>query len=684
MTKTCEVTAVHWAGSTGGAVFTVQADEASHRVFAPASVMPRPPVRGEIWTIDGTIKNHPRYGLQVEATRALLSRPSGRMVLSFLKGPACPGIGSAKAAELWKELGESIYDALGDPTDRRIAYVVGDGPARHAQEAWADQEAEVAAWRWCDAHGLPIHLSRRLSAIYGTELCERMEENPYRILAFSNWKTAERLAQAIRMSRNDPKRLVGAVESILFDRLDQGHTAITRPELKKHLGQRLATPPETVELAIKCALDDGAIVDLNGLLAGTGTAIMERFVMSSLENRLHVGSSQLDFLTGADARTIEDLLADFEKREALALNSDQRRAAAMAAQPSLCILTGGAGTGKTTALKAINFLADAFGVPVIQAALAGRAARRMTEATGKIARTLMALEIALKDGLNAEHSLVIIDEASMLDLPTTYRLLRLLPDTARLLLVGDPAQLPPIGFGLILHALVEDERIPRVELSEVHRQAAATGIPAASNAIRDGRTPIFSPYIGDGGGVSFVECSEEDMHRNLIDLRNELPDAQIVTALRDGTSGTGPINALFHRYFTSGQLSLDGFCTGEPVLWTVNDYKLGLMNGSLGTILDMDEQSLLIMFDGERKTVLREDIDALTHAYAITVHKAQGSQFPKIIMPLTASRLCDRTLIYTGITRAQTQVVLMGSRPTLEQAIMRTPAYLKRRVAMGR
>lgn len=683
MTRTCEITKVLWAGRDGGAVMTVLNEDAPFRVVASANVMPRAPLPGEIWTIDGTIRTHPCFGRQVVASRALLARPSGRMILGFLKGPACPGIGVAKARALWEALGEDIYDALGDPTDTRIANKIGEELARSAQSSWQSHIAEVEAWRWCDAHGLPVRLSRRLSAIYGFDLADRMAENPYRVLAFTNWRTAERLARTVQIPRDDPRRLVGAVESILFDRLDHGHTAIARPDLAIRVGRRLEATAEMAELSIDSAIAEGAVVELADLLAGAGTATMEQFVLTDLSNRQDVGQSQRDFLTGAETAALEALLDEFEAGEALTLNGCQRNAAIMAARSPVSILTGGAGTGKTTALKAIHHLAEAYGVAIFQAALAGRAARRMTEATGKPARTLMALENALKDGLRLENSLVIIDEASMLDLPTTYRLLRILPDTARLLLVGDKGQLPPIGFGLILHSLVEAPSIPKVELRDIHRQAAASGIPAASVAVRRGEVPAFRPYRGAGPGVCFLPCSADTFGDRLLELKADLPDAQIITALREGPSGTGPINALFHAALTLGQPDFDGFCIGEPVLWTVNDYTLDLMNGTLGTILDIGKESLLITFEGERKYIARGDLDALAHAYAITVHKAQGSQFSRVILPFAPSTIGDRALVYTALTRATTQVVALGDMEELRVAISSTPKASKRTTGMS-
>jgi exodeoxyribonuclease V alpha subunit len=669
VTKTCQVTKVLWAGRDGGTVMNVLVENDPYRVVAGADVMPREPVVGEIWDIDGTVRVNHQYGRQVHASRAILAKPSGRLILSFLKGNNCPGIGAAKATALWDALGEQIYDALADAADTRIGAIIGDNLANVVQSAWEVQEADVVAWRWCDAHGLSVRLSRRLGAIYGVELPNRMAENAYRVLAFTNWKTAERLAKAAAIPRDDPRRLVGAVEAIIFERLDQGHTAVAYHELADAVGQRLTASNELTDQAIELAISDGALIKIGELLAGAGTATMERYVAENLSQRQEVGRAQPDFLMGASSAELRTLLTNFEAGEAMTLNLHQREAAIMAAQEPVSILTGGAGTGKTTALKAIHALADAYGVPVIQAALAGRAARRMTEATSKPARTIMALENAIKAGLKADGSLVVIDESSMLDLPTAYRLLRALPLTARVLLVGDPAQLPPIGFGLILHALIKNQVIPNVELSEVHRQAANTGIPAASLAIRHGNMPKFSVYTGLGSGVSLLSSSPDAFADRLLELKDDMPRAQIITALRDGPSGTNAINSYFHEKLMSGKPHMEGFCVGEPVIWTKNDYKLDLMNGTLGFIMEIGDDGLLIDFEKEHRWIEKANLTLLMHAYAITVHKAQGSQFERVIVPFVQSMIGDRAMLYTAITRATSQVVLLGDAQTLQQAV---------------
>ena len=683
--KRCVVERVLWAGPRGGAIFAAEAEGASVRIRAPSALMPRAPVPGEVWEIGGTLRRHPRHGPQVEAQVARLALPSGRLLKRFLQGPHCPGVGTKTAEALWTTLGEDLYAVLDDTEDPRLAEIVGPERATVIRHAWGDMRAEASAMRWCDAHGVPVALAQRLAAIYGAELEAKMRENPYRILAFTSWAKAEALAATVGVPPHDPRRLVGAVETAIYSRLDQGHTAVRRDHLEKEVKRRLASPPRFAHHAVDQALADGALVADGDMLAGAGAAAMERLVadwvrQGSDHERAHTETP--DFLAGASHEALEAALDAYERGEDIRLNREQRAAVAAAVGAPVSVITGGAGTGKTTALKALHALAEAYGTPVHQAAVAGRAARRMEEATGRPARTLASLLIALRDGLDLSGSVLVIDEASMLDLPTVYRLLRRLPTSVRLVLVGDASQLPPIAFGLVFHALAHRPEVPTVELRQVHRQAATTGIPAVCLSIRTGRLPELPAYAGAGTGVSFVPCPIEELDDRLLALATDMPDAQILTPVRDRADGTHAINALFHAVHAAGRATTKGFAVGEPVIWGRNDYDLGLMNGSLGRVLGFGDDGLRVRFDEAEVFISGPDLDHLDHAYAITCHKAQGSQFPRVIVPVYPSRILDRSLLYTAITRAQSQVVLLGDQNALKRAIAAEPIEQRRNTGL--
>lgn len=357
----------------------------------------------------------------------------------------------------------------------------------------------------------------------------------------------------------------------------------------------------------------------------------------------------------------------------------------MIATKPLSILAGGAGVGKTTTLNAVHAVARQQMRPVWQMALSGKAARRMSDATGEPATTIASFlnRVALDQiNLAAEPWLLVIDEASMLDLPTLYRILRAMRPGNSLALVGDPGQLPPIGFGLTFHALVEEDAIPRVELTEVHRQAASTGIPQAAKAICEGTAPDLGTFTGPGVGVSFIEAEPEQAFHVIADVLERLGGidaAQIIGTVKAREAGVTTLNRSFHATLALGQPTFGGFAVGEPVLWTVNDPELDLLNGTLGRVAGVEDQLKVTWDDGRTLTIPEAQIGDMEHAYAITCHKAQGSQFGRVVVPVYPSRLLDRTLLYTAITRAENQVVLVGDRAALQNALA-TPAHSSRRL----
>jgi exodeoxyribonuclease V alpha subunit len=267
----------------------------------------------------------------------------------------------------------------------------------------------------------------------------------------------------------------------------------------------------------------------------------------------------------------------------------------------------------------------------------------------------------------------------MVDLPNLYRLLMRMGDGCRLLLVGDNAQLPPIGFGLVLHQLVDVPGIPLVRLVRIHRQAAETGIPVVAGEIRAGRLPLMGGALeGKGSGVVFLPGSGPNRSPTLQDVVDAVStcggwseDIRILCPTKRSEAGTESVNAHFHSLLRHGRMRMrdPDFAVGEPVMFLRNDYRLGLRNGSLGIVTDILENGLEAEFDGVRHELVGAKLDDLTLAYGITVHKAQGSAFSRVVIPIAQSRLLDRSLIYTAVTRARDQVVLIGDTEAFERAV---------------
>jgi exodeoxyribonuclease V alpha subunit len=421
---------------------------------------------------------------------------------------------------------------------------------------------------------------------------------------------------------------------------------------------------------------------------------MEAYVLERIAGMVageHVPSGNLLFQVPSDGE-VDTLLAEFQVETGLNLTKEQKQAVWLALTQRCCLVSGGAGTGKTTLLKAVIHCFEHQGGTVHPVALAGRAACRISEATGHPARTLAGFlgavereELRLGDG-----HLVVVDESSMVDLPLAYALLSALPLDCRVLWTGDQNQLTPIGPGIVFSAYCNpgDDRIPKVELTKVHRQAASTGIPLFAGLIRQGQVSELPAYAGPGVGISFIEATEQAAMPLVIELLGDLggtEECQILGAIKNGPIGMKAVNASLHRLRAVGRDEWQGYTAGDPVIWLTNDYERRLFNGTLGMVESVGKGSATVLWDGHEQPLAHvfEDLECLDLAYGITIHKSQGSQFRRVIVPVFPTRLLDRTLLYTAVTRASEQVVLLGDPAAMVAAIEAPPAPRRRLTGMG-
>jgi len=699
VSATVTISSVH-PGPSGGAIFSGHDTWGARlRFVADRDSIFRAPVVGEVWTLEGESRIHPRYGDQVHVLRASPVKPTGKLIVDFLlRHPAFDGlgIGKAKAARLWAEFGPDLHGALSKGDVGRLTQVLPGEVAQKLVDAWHSVTEEASVVSFLDQHGFDLRLANKVRAVWPKNTLAKLNDNPYRMLAFASWEKVDRAARSLGVIEHDSRRHVAAVEAFLYRRLDAKHTLTPRAMLLAGVRSQMQTHSlDVASAAVDQALNEHAITVTGGSYQPLGAAVMEKVVASRLREIADgaPGSARNLFSTNL-AAIMTEAIADLERTARLKLNARQRQAVEMAVHQPLGVLTGGAGTGKTAVLRVVHRIAEQIGVPVLQMALSGRAAQRMREATERPASTIAAfLRSVERRGLDPESEpLVIIDEASMLDLPLMYSLVRAMPDRARLLLVGDPYQLPPIGFGLVFHVLAASQNIPRIELVEVHRQAQSSGIPQVAHQIRHGVVPPLPPFAGVHAGVSFIEADKDDVIGRILRVRSEWAecnDVQILGVTRHGTSGIKNINAILHASALSCKSKLAGWdlAEGDPIIYTANDYQKELWNGSLGRIEKIvgsnGRQSVVCSLDGVRHEIPAEDFRRIELAYAITVHKSQGSQFNRVIVPIFKSRLLDRTLIYTALTRGVEQVVFIGDRNAFDSAVAAPPHSHERQVGFS-
>ncbi|HEY0375754.1 MAG TPA: AAA family ATPase [Pyrinomonadaceae bacterium] len=692
------VNAVLRRGYQGLVVFSGKEEDGSHvRVVATRDSLSNVPTLGEVWRIKGEYKRDSIYGVQFYADLCERMPPKGHLVVLFIaNNPRFKGIGLSKARKLYSHFGDSLTQLLDVGDTTRLEEVLTPIAAQTLANAWRLNRAESEIVAFLDNHNFNPRLAGKVWRCWGDRAIKVLESNPYSMLAFAGWDVVDKAALKLGVSPSDERRLVGAVESCLYTRLNEKHTLTKHDNLIQRVRFLLRADLTAAERAIQLALEDRAIVGDKDLgYQPIGAALIESGIAKRLirigggetssQGRLFLSTSRIN------PSLVKKKIAAFEASYRVTLNEEQREAVMLATSKPLSVLTGGAGVGKTTVLKIVIEIVEEAGGTVYQMALSGRAAQRMKEATAHDATTIAGFISSVQKGhLNIESdSLVIVDEASMLDLPITHRIVRNLPEGVRLLMVGDPYQLPPIGFGLVFHKIAESNTVPRVELKYVHRQTESSGIPSVALAIRRGVLPQLEPFCGLGTGVTFIDCVPDKIVGVLFDvykLGGDGSDTQVLGMTKSGVAGVRAVNDYFHQALSPGRPRLPQwmFAKEDPVIHLENDYERLLFNGTLGHVTDIrnvgDELSLACEFDGVEHTFKETEFDKIALAYGITVHKAQGSQFRRVAIPVTKSRLLDRTMIYTALTRGIEQVVFVGDRHAFAEAVRKSPLANSREV----
>ena len=652
---------------------------------------------------------------QIDASKAFLSHPSGEYIVAFIaNNPAFEGVGMVKARRLWDTLGEKLYHALDAGDVDTLALVLTPECAVLAVGAWT-RYGDSKSLQWLQSQGIDLKIGQRLLHFFGRETPNKLQEDPYRLLSFcASWRAVDALATShFGIELDDPRRLQGAIEEACYRVFATGHTVVLPSTLMDYLravlGDQTSLFPwhSLIAKSLAQGLANGSFIVSHLGLQPLGALFMEEKVAEAVNTRLsRIGPTLMS------KPEVDQLLLAFESSDCIELNAEQRMAVQLATEESFMLITGGAGVGKTTVLKALYKVYDYAGLEVVQLALAGRAAKRMQETTSRNSSTIASFLRSNK--MLAGRYVVVVDEASMIDIVTMYRLVVSLGSEVRIVMAGDPEQLMPIGPGLVLHALMRVPNFPQIELKIVKRHGGA--IAAAAASIRTGIWPNLPD--DETAAIAFLPCldAHTSMGTSLIaetvlDLyRLDPTNTQVLCARRMGSGGVKSINKLLQSAMTShkkpllvwsiqhNQMILTGFNLDDPVLCTRNMWEQGLQNGSLGTIIEIadsnQQQSVedctetepvlawVLWDDQVRRPITESMLDDLELGYAITVHKAQGSQWKRVIVIATQSRLFDRTLIYTAITRAQMQVLIVEDQVSAKLAVEREPRVRNRNVTL--
>jgi exodeoxyribonuclease V alpha subunit len=677
-------------------VVKIQVPDRREPVTAVGNLLGAQP--GEYLTLRGQWVHDKKYGEQfkvesyqtvVPATLAGIER--------YLGSGMVRGIGKVMAARLVERFGLETLDVI-DRHPERLREVEGIGRVRSEQieKAWVEQRAIKDVMVFLQGHGVSTSHAVKIFKRYGDKAIASVRENPYRLatdIFGIGFLTADAIATNLGVRADSAERCRAGVLHVLGVLADEGHTGATEPELVERAAKLLEVDVERIERELP-QLAEASDVVIEKTPSGT-----DAVYLTALHTAERGVAERVLELIDAPARPtsidVEKAIAWFEQREQITLADEQRQAIGLALRHKVLVVTGGPGTGKTTLINGIIQILEKKAGLVLLAAPTGRAARRMTEATGHDARTLhrmlewspksKAFEKGPRNPLEAD--LVIVDEASMLDTLMTFALLAATPLHCRLVLVGDTDQLPSVGPGNVLADLIASRRVPVVRLSHIFRQAEKSRIVVNAHRVNQGEMPIVAAD-DPGSDFFFIEKEEpEDILATLKTLVEErIPkrfglhaaqDIQVLCPMHKGLLGAAALNAELQALLNpSGPAVVRGtrvFRVGDKVMQIRNNYDLDVYNGDIGRIVAIDdaERTVTAVFDGREVVHDEAELDELTLAYACSIHKSQGSEYPCVVIPLHTQHfvMLRRNLLYTAITRGRRLVVIVGSKRALSTAV---------------
>lgn len=652
---------------------------------------------GSVLLCEGDWKVDKRYGSQFVAQTWEEVMPATLYgIEKYLGSGLVKGIGPKFAQLIVSRFGLDTIEII--ETDiKRLYEVPGIGQKRVEKiaESWEKQKDIKNVMLFLQGYGVSTAYAAKIYRQYGKESIDTVKTNPYK-LADDIWgigfKTADTIASKMGYEKNDLRRLKSGVTYTLSRMAEEGNVYAEEEQLVKSAIELLDADETPVRQAISEMLQS------EDLIADAEAIYMPPFYYAEVgtANRLN---KLMDCVEGSLFNIIPDISV-ISKQTGVEYDEVQAEAIREAVSSKVMVLTGGPGTGKTTTTQGIIAALKAMGLRILLAAPTGRAAKRMSEATGMEAKTIhRLLEYNPKDGYKRnddnplEGDALIVDECSMIDLLLMNNLMKAIPAGMRLVLVGDIDQLPSVGAGNVLRDIIDSKRIPVIRLTRIFRQAQESRIVMSAHAINKG---VF-PDTSNGKNTDFFFIQQEDPEQavdTIVKLVKErLPNAykrptsdiQVLTPMQRGVVGAANLNMALQTVLNPGQVSLNrsgySFRQGDRVMQLRNNYDKEVFNGDLGYIerVDMEDRTLFVCFDGRTVEYDVSELDELTLAYATTIHKSQGSEYPIVVMPVLMTHyvMLQRNLIYTGITRAKKICVLVGTKKALSFAI-RNLSVLKR------
>jgi len=669
---------------------------------------------GEHLRLEGLWKTHPQYGRQfnvLDYKTVLPATAAG--IRKYLGSGLIKGVGPVTARRIVKKFGAQTLDVLEREPDRLLS-VYSIGPKRVAliKRAWEAQKQIKEVMLFLQSHDVSTSLAVKIYKQYGDDAIAVVQQDPYRLardIYGIGFLTADKIARNLGIPEDAPQRVAAGVSHVLSELADEGHVYAPQGELTAEAARILGVDAELVDAGIASLEDDEQVhretIVYPAADDHSGASVREERAVYlvpffygevGVANRLRaLANHPTDRLAFFQTARWEQTFAYLDETSSMQLSPTQKESVRTALTHKVTVLTGGPGTGKTTTVQTILRLLDARRHRYALASPTGRAAKRLSEATGRPAKTIhRLLEYSPLEGFkrHAENSLevdmVVVDEASMLDLLLTNHLLKAIPSESHLLLVGDVDQLPSVGAGNVLRDVIDSGLAAVVRLETIFRQAEGSYIIENAHRVNQGQLPRFPKDAADF--FLFVQPDPEAAADLIVDIvQNRIPhkfgldplnDVQVLSPMYRGAVGVGNLNhrlqaALNPPTPNKPERGLAGraFREGDRVIQLRNNYDLNVFNGDVGRISTIDPvaQTLKVDMDDRRVEYNWASADELAHAYAISVHRSQGSEYPAVVMPVMMTHyvMLQRNLLYTGVTRAKKLVVLVGTHKAIAVAV---------------
>ncbi|HCX03443.1 MAG TPA: ATP-dependent RecD-like DNA helicase [Clostridiales bacterium] len=672
---------------------------------------------GEHVKVEGDWMDHPRYGKQFQVKSYEIIMPDSiEGIKKYLASGLIKGVGDATASKIVEEFGEDTFNILQyHPEEIMKVEGIGEKKAEKIVDSFREQLEIKEIMLYLQKYNISPSYGIKIYKEYGNETIEKVKENPYRLTSDIygiGFKLADKIAESMGIDRKSEYRISAGVRYSLMESASDGHTYLPKDVVIKRAGKALNIDKKYIEAVISNMALRGEIhmetIDEEECVYYIPYYYAEAGTANKLVTLITEEKNPED--------DVKDIIKGIEERSKKTLTKKQKLAIEKSFKENVMVITGGPGTGKTTIIKGIIEGFELMGKKTALCAPTGRAAKRITETTGREAKTIhRMLEFTYsEDSKNLyfnkneesplEYDVIIVDEMSMVDIILMNSLLKAVEPKTHLIMVGDVDQLPSVGPGSVLRDIINSNIIPTIKLDKIFRQSNDSMITINAHRINDGEMPEFNKKDGD---FFFIDCSSnEEINDTIVGLVEKrlpehynlkpLEDIQVLTPMKKSLNGTYELNKILQNKLNPmgrGKEEIKNnkivYRTGDKIMQIKNNYQMawkrtdkdgyvesgeGVFNGDIGYIryVNKIDQELVVEFDDNKEvTYTYNQLDELIHAYAVTIHKSQGSEFPAIIIPVTWAppMLLTRNLIYTAVTRAQDLVVLVGYKKYVKEMI---------------